>query len=59
MLNKEEHERQMRLVRCCRCGTRKERSSFTEKALSCSWNHWCIKCEQTPIGQLAQPFRTN
>ena len=56
MISKEEHERQMNLVRCTRCGTRKERSKFTEKALSCAWNHWCIKCENTPIGQLANQF---
>lgn len=58
MITKEEHERQMQLIRCFRCGTRKERSKFTEKALSCSWNHWCISCENTPVGQLASQFET-
>ena len=56
MIDREELHRQMMLVRCNRCGTRKEREKFSEQALKCSWNHWCIKCENTPIGQLAQPF---
>lgn len=53
MIDKEEMQRQMMLVRCNRCGTRKERTKFSEQALKCSWNHWCISCENTPIGQLA------
>lgn len=58
MISRDEMERQMKLVRCTRCGTRKEREKFTEKSLSCSWSHWCIPCEKTPIGQLANQFET-
>ena len=57
-ISKEEHEWQMKLIRCCCCGTRKEREKFTDKQLKCWWNSWCIACENTPIGQLANQFET-
>ena len=56
MITKEEHERQMQLIECTRCRARKERSRFTEKSLKCSWSYWCISCENTPVGQLANQF---
>ncbi len=58
MINKEELVRQMLLIRCTRCGTRKEKHKFTEKSLKCSWSHWCISCEKTPVGQIASQFET-
>ena len=58
MIDKWELERQMQLIRCCRCGTRKEKEKFSEQALKCSWHHWCIPCEKTPIGQSANQFET-
>ena len=58
MINKEERERQMQLIRCTRCGTRKERSKFPEKNPTYCWTYRCIPCEKTPIGQLANQFET-
>lgn len=56
MIDKEEHKRQMLLVRCFRCGMRKERSKFTEESLKNYWASWCISCQNTPIGTLVSQF---
>ena len=56
MISKEEWERQMKLVRCMRCGTRKDREKFTDAQIKTWWATWCKSCEKTPIGQIAQPL---
>lgn len=56
MIDKEEHKRQMQLVRCFRCGMRKERGKFTEKSLKNYWSTWCISCQNVPVGQFPNPF---
>lgn len=58
MINKDELKRQMQLIRCCRCGTRKERDKFPEKEPKYCWVYRCISCTNTPVGQLANQFKT-
>ena len=56
MIDKDEHKRQRQLVRCFRCGIRKERNKFKEESLKNYWASWCISCQNTPVGQFPNPF---
>ena len=58
MINKEEHERQMKLIRCCRCGTRNERDKFPKEDPKYCWCYMCIPCTNTPVGQIVNQFLT-
>lgn len=58
MIDKQELERQMQLIRCCRCGTRKDRHKFPVEPPKYVWRYMCVSCEKTPAGQLANQFKT-
>ena len=54
MINQIEKQRQAELVKCNRCGGRKEREKFHPEDFKKIWCMTCITCKNTPVGQIAK-----